>query len=146
MSTERCFQSYRQYYSESKPEYVPKPKPPPLMELLDSLVDNGDGGMTYLGDGYHGVYGLNSLGFAVAYIVLPANHRDNFGDFDDLNRELCRFAQSNTYTVHGGFTWGDANIYGWDYAHADDKPGLNIYMKEIERDLKYAKDFFKRRE
>lgn len=58
------------------------------------------------GDGYFSIIGTGTFG-EVAYVALPKGHPDIGKTYVDLCPE-----------VNGGLTFGDGNVYGWDYGHA----------------------------
>lgn len=72
------------------------------------------------GDGYASLVGHSPspLGFAVAYIALPAGHHDIGKHYDSLWD--C--------PVNGGLTYANDNVFGWDYGHYNNpgSPGTDI--------------------
>jgi len=73
------------------------------------------------GGGYYSGVGV---GFAeLAYVALPLNHPDNNKDYHDLNPR-----------VNGGLTFGEGNVYGWDYAHFEN---FGTPQGDIKTALKY---------
>ncbi len=81
--------------------------------------DEGDGYFSMTGSGFSG---------DVAYIALPKGHPDIEKGYDDLNPE-----------VNGGLTFGDENIFGWDYGHCSN-------YGTPEEHIKNALDYFRARE
>lgn len=80
------------------------------------------------GDGFYSLIGQNPiLGFPLVYIALPKGHPDIDKDYDKLDVE-----------VNGGLTFGDDNVFGWDYGHFQN-PGIP------KKDIKNALKFFKER-
>ena len=78
------------------------------------------------GEGFFSMVGQGVMG-AVAYIALPKGHKDIGRNYDDLNPD-----------VNGGLTYGEANIFGWDYAHAWNKGSPKEHIK-------VALDYFRKR-
>ena len=84
------------------------------------------------GNGYYSLIGFNKNPFSsgeLAYIAIPEKHPDinkNYDDFHDLE-------------VNGGLTFGNGNVYGWDYCHA-------FNSGTSKEDIKEAIKFFKSRE
>ncbi len=81
------------------------------------------------GNGYASLIGKNShLSILLAYIALPEGHPDIDQTYDGLNPD-----------VNGGLTFGDGNVFGWDYGHY-------INQGTPEGDIKSALKYFKERE
>ena len=60
------------------------------------------------GGGYWSMTGYSHLGFALAYVALPADHPAIGQSYDDHG--ACE--------VNGGLTFSEGNVFGWDYGHA----------------------------
>src|SRR4051794_37133310 len=58
------------------------------------------------GEGYFSGIGSGPLGVTLVYIALPPNHAAVGMNYDDLSPD-----------VNGGLTFGDGNVFGWDYGH-----------------------------
>ena len=59
------------------------------------------------GNGYFSMVASAFFGAQVAYVALPTGHPDCGKQYDDLSPD-----------VNGGLTYGEDNVYGWDYGHA----------------------------
>lgn len=92
------------------------------------------------GEGYFSIVGSSAAGVmsamartgggsgCVAYIALPKGHKDIGKSYDDLDPE-----------VNGGLTFGEGNVFGWDYAHFQN---VGSPQEHIKNALKY----FRKRE
>lgn len=59
----------------------------------------------------------------LCYVALPKGHPCIGKDYDDLDVD-----------VNGGLTFGNDNVFGWDYAHYQNS---NDYDGDISRALKF---------
>ena len=78
------------------------------------------------GDGYFSLTGYGRFS-AVAYVALPKGHIDIGKKYDDLEPD-----------VNGGLTFGEDNVFGWDYSHFQNFGTPNEHIKN-------AIEYFKRR-
>ena len=66
--------------------------------------------------------------YNLAYVSLPSGHPDIGKDYSDLRPD-----------VNGGLTYGDENVFGWDYFHA-------FNSGSPDGDIKNALEYFRERE
>lgn len=79
-------------------------------------------------DGYFSLICVSPTGLGnVAYIALPKGHPDIGRDHNELSPE-----------VNGGLTFGEGNVFGWDYMHYQN-------FGTPEGDIKKAIKYFKSR-
>lgn len=81
-----------------------------------------DEGGGYFSTSFQGPFAL------LSYVAVPENHPDVGKDYDTLYPE-----------VNGGLTFGDGNVFGWDYGHYQNH-------NDIEGDIARALEFFRDRE
>jgi len=80
------------------------------------------------GAGYWSGKGFVSA--AVAYVALPEGHPDCERDYsDEVFYDL---------DVNGGLTFKDGNVFGWDYAHYENRT-------DVDGDIQRALAFFRAR-
>lgn len=76
------------------------------------------------GDGYFSISGYGPGG-PVAYVALPEGHAAIGKHYDDFAPD-----------VNGGLTFGEGNVFGWDYAHYQN-------YGSPETDIPSALDYFR---
>jgi hypothetical protein len=96
-----------------------------ITKVMKQQIERVGGDWKDEGGGY---FSLKAFGFApLAYVALPKGHPDIGKDYDDLSPN-----------VNGGLTFGDGNVYGWDYGHAFNR-------STPEADIKSALKYFRSR-
>jgi hypothetical protein len=85
------------------------------------------------GDGYFSLIGELHISFcgshALAYIALPKGHPCIGKPYDDFSVD-----------VNGGLTFGERNVFGWDYGHAYNDFDI---PQHIANALSFFKEFTK---
>lgn len=77
------------------------------------------------GEGY---YSQTNHGFALcAYIKLPEGHEAIGMGYDSFNPD-----------VNGGLTFGEDNVFGWDYAHAYNDMNVGTHIANA---IQYFKNY-----
>lgn len=96
------------------------------------------------GDGYFSLRGTSpGMGMAMAalaglggnlraelaYVAIPETHPDVGRDYDELEPD-----------VNGGLTFGDGNVFGWDYGHGFEN------RTDVDGDIVRALAYFRARQ
>jgi hypothetical protein len=80
----------------------------------------------HVGNNYFVGLGHGPMGIRLVYIALPPNHpciNDHYDKHQDLE-------------VNGGLTFGEGNVFGWDYGHAYND---HNYTADFDNALTYFK-------
>jgi hypothetical protein len=101
-----------------------------ITKEMQERADVTGGTWNHEGNGYFSLIGSGMMG-QVAYISLPKGHKLIGKDYDAVE-EI-----NDGVNVNGGLTYGNGNIFGWDYAHASND--MNI-AQHIKNAIKFFKE------